>query len=136
MGTDNTQFRRRFRVWRRKYSERSSTFSLRFTAISGSISVGQDLKSEYSSRATRGRQNKEFSSNIQAEARESRGSRVFGTLKSFVFASRGRDFLLLRLFLLTGHSMAVWFSSSVDPQFFPSTLAFILWVSHSPIVLI
>ena len=24
----------------------------------------------------------------------------------------------------------------VDPQFFPSTLAFILWVSHSPIVLI
>ena len=25
---------------------------------------------------------------------------------------------------------------SVDPQFCPSTLAFILWVSHSPIVLI
>ena len=25
---------------------------------------------------------------------------------------------------------------SVDPQFFPSTLAYILWVSHSPIVLI
>ena len=27
-------------------------------------------------------------------------------------------------------------SPSVDPQFCPSTLAFILWVSHSPIVLI
>ena len=26
--------------------------------------------------------------------------------------------------------------NAVDPQFFPSTLAFILWVSHSPIVLI
>ena len=25
---------------------------------------------------------------------------------------------------------------AVDPQFCPSTLAFILWVSHSPIVLI
>ena len=25
---------------------------------------------------------------------------------------------------------------TVDPQFFPSTIAFILWVSHSPIVLI
>ena len=44
MGTDNTQFRRRFRVWRRKASERSSTFSLRFTAIGGSVSVGSRLK--------------------------------------------------------------------------------------------
>ena len=26
--------------------------------------------------------------------------------------------------------------TTVDPQFFPSTLVFILWVSHSPIVLI
>ena len=44
MGTDNTQFHRRFRVWRRKSSERSSTFSLRFTSIGGSISVGPRLK--------------------------------------------------------------------------------------------
>ena len=44
MGTDNTQFHRRFRVWRRKISERSSTFSLRFTAIDGSIFVGPRLK--------------------------------------------------------------------------------------------
>ena len=44
MGTHNTQFRRRFRVWRRKDSERSSTFSLKFTAIGGSISVESRLK--------------------------------------------------------------------------------------------
>ena len=37
MGTDNTQFHRIFRIWRRKASERSSTFSLRFTAIGGSV---------------------------------------------------------------------------------------------------
>ena len=44
MGTENTQFHRRFQVWRRKARERSSTFSLRFTAIDGSISVGPRLK--------------------------------------------------------------------------------------------
>ena len=44
MGIDNTQFRRRFRVWRRKASERSSTFFLRFMAIDGSISIGPRLK--------------------------------------------------------------------------------------------
>ena len=44
MGTANMQFRRRFRVWRRKASERSSTFSLRFTSIGGSVSVGPRLK--------------------------------------------------------------------------------------------
>ena len=44
MGTDNTQFHRRFRVWRRKSSEISSTFSLRFTAIGSSVSVGTRLK--------------------------------------------------------------------------------------------
>ena len=43
-GYDNTQFRQRFCVWRRKVSERSSTFSLRFTAIGGSVSVGPRLK--------------------------------------------------------------------------------------------
>ena len=44
MGTGNTQFHQRFRVWRRKASERSSTFSLRFTAIGGSVSIGPRLK--------------------------------------------------------------------------------------------
>ena len=41
---DNTEFHRIFRVWRRKASERSSTFSLRFTAIGGSVSVRPRLK--------------------------------------------------------------------------------------------
>ena len=44
MGTDNMQFHRRFRVWRRKASERSSIFSLRFTVIGGPISIGPRLK--------------------------------------------------------------------------------------------
>ena len=44
MGTENTQLHRRFRVWRRKARERSSTFSLRFTAIDDSVSVGPRLK--------------------------------------------------------------------------------------------
>ena len=44
MGTDNTQFHQRFRVWRGKTSEISSTFSLRFTAIGGSVFVGPRLK--------------------------------------------------------------------------------------------
>ena len=44
MGTNNTQFYRRFRVWRRKASERSSTFSLRFTAIGESISIEPRLQ--------------------------------------------------------------------------------------------
>ena len=46
MGTDNTQFHRRFRVWRRKSSERGSTLSLRFTAIGSSVSVEPRLKVE------------------------------------------------------------------------------------------
>ena len=44
MGTDNMQFHRRFMVWRRKSSERSSTSSLRFTAIGGLVSIGLRLK--------------------------------------------------------------------------------------------
>ena len=91
MGTDNMQFHRIFWVWRRKSSERSSTFSLRFMTIGGSVSIGPNLKSEYSSRATRGHRKQEFSSKIRAEVREGRGSWVFGTPKSFVFAPRGRE---------------------------------------------
>ena len=49
---------------------------------------------------------------IRVEVQEGPGSRVFGTPKSFDFAPRGMDFLLLRLFLLKGHSMDVWFSPS------------------------
>ena len=44
MGTDNTQFRRRFPVWRRKVRERNSDFSLRSTELGWSSRVGPRLK--------------------------------------------------------------------------------------------
>ena len=44
MGTENTQFRRRFRVWRRKVRERSSDFSLRSMELGWSSRVGPRLK--------------------------------------------------------------------------------------------
>ena len=44
MGTDNRQFRQRFRVWRRKVRERSSDFSLRSTKLGLSSLVGPRLK--------------------------------------------------------------------------------------------
>ena len=44
MGTDNTQFRQRFSVWRRKVRERNSNFSLRSTENRWSSSVGPRLK--------------------------------------------------------------------------------------------
>ena len=100
MDTENTQFHRRFRVWRRKARERSSTFSLRFTAIDGSFPSGQDLKSEYPSKATRGHRNQEFLSKIRAGVQEGRGSRVFGNPKSFVFSPRGREPSYSGLFLI------------------------------------
>ena len=39
MGTDNTQFLRRFSVWRRKVRERSSEFSLRSTELKFGVLV-------------------------------------------------------------------------------------------------
>ena len=44
MDTDNTQFRRRFCVWRRKVIERNSDFSLRSTEIGWLSCVGPRLK--------------------------------------------------------------------------------------------
>ena len=44
MGTDNTQFSRRFRVWRRKVRERNSDFSLRSTELRWSSRVWPRLK--------------------------------------------------------------------------------------------
>ena len=44
MGTDNTQFRQRFRVWRRKVRDRKSDFSLRSTELGWSSRVGPRLK--------------------------------------------------------------------------------------------
>ena len=44
MGTDNTQFRRGFRVWRRKVRKRNSDFSLRSTELRRSSRIGPRLK--------------------------------------------------------------------------------------------
>ena len=44
MGTDNTQFRRRFHVWRRKVRERNSDLSLRSTELGWLSRVGTRLK--------------------------------------------------------------------------------------------
>ena len=44
MGTDNMQFRRRFRVWRKKVRERNSNFSLRSTELRWSSRAGPRLK--------------------------------------------------------------------------------------------
>ena len=91
MGTDNTQFHRRFRIRRRKASERSSTFSLRFTAIGGSVSVGPRLKVGVLVEDNAWTPKSRIFVEDRAEVREDRGSRVFGTPKSFVCAPRGRE---------------------------------------------
>ena len=44
MGTNNTQFRRRFHFWRRKVRERKSNFSLRSLELRWSSCVGLRLK--------------------------------------------------------------------------------------------
>ena len=44
MGTKNTQFRRRFRVWRRKVKEKNSDFSIRSTELGWSSRIGPRLK--------------------------------------------------------------------------------------------
>ena len=44
MDTDNTQFRRRFRVWRRKVKERNSDFSLRSIELGWSSLIEPRLK--------------------------------------------------------------------------------------------
>ena len=99
MGTENTQFHCRFRFWRRKARERSSIFSLRFTAIDGSVFVGPRLKVGVPVMG-RGHRNQEFWSKIQAEVREGHGSWVFETPKSFLFAPRGREPSYPGLFLI------------------------------------
>ena len=98
MSTDNTQFCRGFRGWRRKVRERSSTFSLRSTELKWSSHIGPDLTSEYSSRATRGHRNQEFSSMIQAKSFEGRGFLAFESSGGLVFAPRGREPSYLGLF--------------------------------------
>ena len=51
----------------------------------------QDLKSEYSSRATCGHQNQESSSEIRAESSGGHGFQNFGYSKSIVFTPRGKE---------------------------------------------
>ena len=55
------------------------------------ITSGQDLKSKYSSRATCGHRNQEFSSKIRAESLGGRGFQASGSSEGFVFAPRGRE---------------------------------------------
>ena len=76
---------------KRERGERGSTFSLISMEQGGHIASGQDLKSEYSSRATRGHQNQEFLSEIRAESLGGHGFRSSGSPKSFVFTPRGRE---------------------------------------------
>ena len=84
MGTDNTQFHRRFRVWRRKASERSSTFSLRFMAIGGSVSVGPRLKSRSTRRGQRvDTEIKNFRRRFERKFGKTVGLRSLGLHKKF-----------------------------------------------------
>ena len=76
MGTDNTQFRQRFRVWRRKVRERNSDFSLRSMELGWSSCDDQDIKSEYSARATRGYRKPQVSPGFHAGGSGSRKLQV------------------------------------------------------------
>ena len=100
MGIHNMQFRPRFRVWRRKASKRSSTFSLRFTAIGGSVSVEQRLKVGALVEVNACTPKSIISTKIRAEVWEGCGSRVFETHKSLVFSPRGREPSYSGLFLI------------------------------------
>ena len=91
MSIENMQFSQRFRVWRRKASERSSTFSLRFTAIGDSVSIVPRLKVGVLVEGNAWTPKSRIFEKIRAEVQESRGSRVFRTEKSFVLAPRGKE---------------------------------------------
>ena len=100
MGTNNTQFHRRFRILRRKSSERSSTFSLRFTAINGSVSVGPRLKVGVLVEGNAWTLKSRIFVKESSGSSEGRGSRVFRTPKSFVFDPRGRELSYSSLFFI------------------------------------
>ena len=112
MGTDNRQFRRRFRVWRIKVRERSSDFSLRSTELGWLSRVGPRLKIEVLVEGNTWT----LKSRIFVEDSSGSSGRPWVSglrdSKKFIFAQRCRNFLLLWLFLLKGHSMVVWFSPS------------------------
>ena len=91
MGTDNTQFRRRFRVWRRKVIERGSTFSLRSMELEWLSHVGPRLKVgvlvEGNVWTLKSRIFVEDSSGKFGGL----GFRASGSSEGFVFAPRGRE---------------------------------------------
>ena len=55
------------------------------------LTSGQVLKSKYSSRATYGHRNQEFSTKIRAKSLRGRGFRASGSSEGFVFTPRGRE---------------------------------------------
>ena len=71
------------------------------------FSSGQELKSIYATRATRGYQKQRISSKIQAKSSGDSGFRVSKTFESFIFAPRGRDSSYFDLFSILG---VVWLS--------------------------
>ena len=62
------------------------------------FSSGQELKSIYTARATRGYQKLRISLKIQVKSSEDRGFRLFGTSESFVLAPRSRNSSYFGLF--------------------------------------
>ena len=71
------------------------------------FSSGQELKSIYATRATRGYQKQKISPKIHAKSSGDHGFRVSGTFESFVFALRGRDSSYFCLFSIVG---TIWLS--------------------------
>ena len=71
------------------------------------FSSGQELKSIYAMRSTRGYRKQRISSKIQAKSSGDHGFRVSKAFESFVFAPRGRDSSYFGLFSILG---AVWLS--------------------------
>ena len=67
----------------------TSLYDLRSSG--GHLASSQDLNSKHSSRATRGHQNQEFSSEIRAENSRVCGFGASGSSQSFVFAPRDRE---------------------------------------------
>ena len=71
------------------------------------FSSGQELKSIYVTRATRGYRKQRILPKIQAKSLGDRGFRVSRTSESFVFTPRGRDSYYFGLFSILG---VVWLS--------------------------
>ena len=94
-----------------KGEEREAPTSLYDLWISvAQFSSGQELKTIYATRATRGYQKQRISPKIHAKSSRDRGFRVSGTFESFVFPLRGRDSSYFCLFSIIG---TIWLSFNV-----------------------